>query len=232
MQLWVSKLNKNKWKITLIILSVALITSCIFGFTAAWFNKNEQAKVNVGMDVQYVDIFATNEDADKQLIPAMYYTIDENKIPKVAVGETDGTYCVFIKIKETGGDVDVNKEGYLTNYIDYKVSSDWNPLSDDQAQTFGFKTENRAKYYYQNITANQQEIAVFVPYNSTENSTAQFQAKPGLTLAQVYEARDAEKEVKLSLVAAGCRTTTAAAGSANLPTAQEVALAEVYTAFF
>ncbi len=229
MQLWVSKLNKNKWKITLIILSVALVTSCIFGFTAAWFNKNEQAKVNVGMDVQYVDIFAMNEDADKQLIPAMYYTIDENKIPKVAVGETDGTYCVFIKIKETGGDVDVNKEGYLTNYIDYKVSSDWNPLSDDQAQTFGFKTENRAKYYYQNITASGQELMVFQALNE---EGAQFQANSDLTLEQVQAAQGEDNYVKLSMVAAGCRTTADKLTSQELPTAQEVALAEVYTAFF
>ncbi len=224
MQLWVSKLNKNKWKIALIILSVALVTSCIFGFTSAWFNKVEQAKANVGMDVKYVDIFADGDGETNQLIPAKYYTIE--KTPKVLVGETSGTYCVFIKIKETGGDV--SKAGYLENYIKYAVVSGWNELSDEQAKEFGFKTEERAKYYYQNITANGQAPLDVFDYVHDKD---QFQANPQLTLAQVEAANGTGKEVKLSLVAAGCRTAVEA-GSGDLPTAEEVALAEVYTAFF
>lgn len=218
MQLWVSKLNKNKWKITLIILSVALVTSCIFGFTSAWFNKVEQAKANVGMDVKYVDIFAGGDGETNQLIPAKYYTIEN--APNVLVDENDGTYCVFLKIKETGGEATVN-------YINYTQNDDWHELSNSDAkEKFGFKIEERAKYFYQIIEANGQKLPVF---NSENADGAQFQANPDLTLAQVKAAIDAP--VTLSVVAAGCKTT-APVGGTTLPSAQEVAFAEVYTAFF
>ena len=96
MQLWVSKLNTNKWKITLIILSVALVISCVFGVTTAWFNTVDRAKANLSMDVKYVDIFASGSaDNGKNMIPGQTYDINTLK---VSVNEPEGVYCVFLQL--------------------------------------------------------------------------------------------------------------------------------------
>ena len=235
MQLWVSKLNKNKWKITLIILSVALVTSCIFGFTAAWFNHVDSAKANVGMDVKYVDILANGSNDDYDLIPAKYY--QPERIPKVLVGETEGTYCVFLQIKKAGGCI-VGNTDTDPNYIDFKVNSSWEPMDEATIQSYDFsvgKNDEWLSYYYQIIDAAEVqqvggELTVFDPIGNDDNQTnACFQANPKLTLEQVEAAID--KNVTLSVVAAGCKTALPA-GSTDLPTEEEVAFAEVYTAFF
>ncbi len=229
MQLWVSKLNKNKWKITLIILSVALITSCIFGVTTAWFNTVDRAKAKVSMDVNYVDIFAGSGESEHQLIPSKYYKVDN--APKVLIGEDSGIYCVFLKIQERGGCFAKDVEYF--QHINYTLNQDWHSLPLAQIKEYGFSTggENDwTAYYYQVINASEAggQLTIFEPIAEAPNSES-FRANPDLTLTQVEAAIDTP--VTLSVVAAGCKTT-APAGGTTLPTVEEVAFAEVYTAFF
>lgn len=234
MQLWVSKLNKNKWKIALIILSVALVTSCIFGVTYAWYDSSDgDATVNVGMDVNYVDIFATgSEIRGEDLIPAKYYY--PQTVPYVVVNETEGTYCVFVQIKESGVNYAAQEvepgfiKGVYYSYIDYKLADGWQQLND--LDKYGFSRggdDELLVYYYKIIDASEmEELDVFKPIDNEDNfNNAYFQAHPERTLEQVQKVDD---KITLSLVAAGCRI---AAGSTALPTAEEVAFAEVANAF-
>ena len=234
MQLWVSKLNKNKWKIALIILSVALVTSCIFGFTYAWYDSSEgDATANIGMDVNYVDIFAEGSEIQEELIPAKYY--DVKNVPQVVVNETEGTYCVFVQIKESGVNYAAQKDepGFKDyySYIYYQLADGWKRLSDLDKYGFSEGGDNELLvYYYKIIDAAQvDELDVFKPIDNEDNlNNAYFQAHPERTLEQVQKVTDT---IKLSVVAAGCRTT-AKAGEQTLPTVDEVALSEAYTAFF
>ncbi|MBR3844238.1 MAG: hypothetical protein IKM39_01890 [Clostridia bacterium] len=216
MQLWVSKLNKNKWKIALIILSVAMVTSCIFGVTTAWFNSVDRAKANVSMDVKYIDIFANGADQDHVMIPGQNYTITA---PTVAVKETKGTYCVFLQISEIGGAKDCR-------YLEYSLAtqSNWIPLTDEKISEKQYRFpvgREDTKYYYQIVDA--ANVTTLEVLDSTVT----------VDLNTTYEQIKAAQEgngtpVQLSVVAAGCKTN---ATGTELPSAEEVAFAEVYTAF-
>ncbi len=212
MQLWVSKLNKNKWKIALIILSVALVTSCIFGVTTAWFNSLDSAKANVAMDVKYIDIFAGGNGGTYEMIPTKEYTINP---PTAMVNETEGTYCVFLQISEIGGTAE-------HKYLNYTVVGGWNPLTDPTTLTnYKFPVDREdTKYYYQIVDASQvNSLAVLQnTVTVTENTT----------YAHIQAAQGEGNEVILSVIAAGCEM---ADGATELPTAAEVADSETYVSF-
>ena len=211
MQLWVSKLNKNKWKITLIILSVALITSCIFGVTTAWFNTVDRAKAKVAMDVKYVDIFVDQSGAGEthQMIPGQSITIVS---PKVDVNENSGRFCVFVQVSESGG-----TSGHT--YLEYSTVNGWTKLTQQQAESFRFPAGEDISYYYQLVDASQ--VSTLDVLNTTVTVTSD------TTYAQIKKAWETDTPVQLQVVAAGCRTTV----QSGLPTVAEAEYAEVYTAF-
>ena len=219
MQLWVSKLNKNKWKIALIILSVALVTSCIFGVTTAWFNKVESDKMKASMDVQYVDIFVNQNEinVEEGMIPGQFIDITN---PNVYVNETSGTYCVFIQVKETGG------TGGKT-YLMYKTIDGWNQLTNEQAQSFNFPVGEDIAYFYQVVDASQvSRLPVFGIYNPLYSQNPSVQITLELTYRDITNAWESKNPVKLQVVAAGCATK-----QNGLATVAEADYADVYTAF-
>ena len=216
MQLWVSKLNKNKWKITLIILSVALVTSCIFGVTTAWFNNVDNSKANVSMDMKYVDIFASGSgDGHRPMIPGQYYDVGTLKID---VNESKDVYCVFMQLSELGG------AGNVT-YLDCAPADGWIALDSQSVDLFQFPKKNETKYFYQIVDAEQvAKLDVLQPTDS-------IRVLPQVTYDQIKGITQ-NTAVMLEVVAAGCKTTDDKLITQELPTAEEVAFAEVNTAFF
>ena len=212
MQLWVSKLNKNKWKIALIILSIAVATSCVFGATFAWINNVEHSYGSVSVDVNYVDIFSNGTDSETYvMIPGQSHAIVS---PNVLVREDKGYYCVFAQVSEVGG-----VENHT--YLEYTAANGWYPLSAQQAATFKFPQKEETTYFYQTIDAS------LVDHFPVLNSTVT--VNKDTTYEQINAATTAAP-VKLVTVAAGCKTSVTP-GSATLPSATEVEYAQVYTAF-
>lgn len=212
MQLWVSKLNKNKWKIALILLSVAVVTSCVFGVTTAWFNTVDRAKANVTMDVQYVNIFVdqTGNGNEYEMVPGQSITITS---PKVDVNESSGKFCVFVQVSELGGTA-----GHT--YLEYTTANGWTKLTNAQAVAYKFPQKEDTSYYYQLV-----EDASTVSKLNVLQSTVT--VNQDTTYAQIKKAWESDSPVKLQVVAAGCATTAVS----GLPTAAEVDYADVYTAF-
>lgn len=210
MQIWVSKLNKNKWKIALIILSVAIVTSCLFGVTVAWLNTVESDKMNVSMDVRYVDIFVdrNGDGASFEMIPSQTITVTS---PKVNVNETAGKYCVFVQVSELGGTA-----GHT--YLEYATVAGWTKLSVQQANGFRFPQKEDTSYYYQVVDASQVEQLDVLATEVTVTADT--------TYKQIKAAWEENSPVKLQVVAAGCETK-----ENGLATSEEVAYAEVYSAF-
>lgn len=211
MQLWVSKLNKNKWKIALILLSVALITSCIFGVTTAWFNTVESDKMQVALDVNYVNIFVDNTaNGDEHfMIPGQTVAITT---PNVNVSETTGTYCVFVQVSEVGGTAE-------HTYLEYTTVNGWTKLTDVQAAAYNFPQKEDTAYYYQVVDASRVDSLPVL--GNTVTVTAD------TTYKQIKNAWAENSPVKLQVVAAGCKTM-----AANGPaTVAEAAYADVYSAF-
>ncbi len=212
MQLWVSKLNKNKWKITLIILSVALVVSCVFGVTTAWFNKVESNRMKVSMDMRYVNIFvdSNGDNTSYEMIPGQSITV--TTMPKVNVNEPSGRYCVFVQVSELGGTSD-------HTYLEYRSVDKWIKLTPQEAKAFSFPEKEDTAYYYQLVDASAvQQLEVLDPTVTVTADT---------TYKQIKKAWENDTPVKLQVVAAGCKTEA----QSGLPTAVEVAYAEVYTAF-
>ncbi len=211
MQLWVSKLNKNKWKIALILLSVALVTSCVFGVTTAWFTYVSSDKLKVEMDIKYVDIFVDEKDhnASYEMIPGQPISINS---PNVNVNETSGRFCVFIQVSELGGTA-----GHT--YLEYTTVDEWTKLTTQQADSFRFPAGEDTAYYYQLVDASQvNSLPVFNPTVIVNKDT---------TYNQIKKAWESDTPVKLQVVAAGCRTTA----QSGLPTVAEADYADAYTAF-
>ncbi len=211
MQLWVSKLNKNKWKIALIILSVALITSCVFGVTTAWFYTVSSSRLDVSMDMKYVNIFvdSTGDNTAYEMIPGQSVTITS---PKVNVNETEGKFCVFIQVSELGGTQE-------HTYLEYTTVNGWTQLSNTQATAFNFPIREDTSYYYQLVDASL--VSQLDVLNTTVTITAD------TTYKQITAAWEGSSPVKLQVVAAGCATNV----TDGLATVSEVEYAEVYTAF-
>lgn len=211
MQLWVSKLNKNKWKIALILLSVAVVTSCVFGVTTAWFNTVDRAKANVTMDVQYVNIFVdqTGNGNEYEMVPGQSITITS---PKVDVNESSGKFCVFVQVSELGGTA-----GHT--YLEYTTANGWTKLTNAQAVAYKFPQKEDTAYYYQVVDAATVDFLTVLGNTVTVNKDT--------TYAQIKNAWKENSPVKLQVVAAGCKTQ-AVSGPA---TVAEADYAEVYTAF-
>ena len=212
MSFWLNILKQNKGRITMIVLSVVVLITSVFGFTTAWFYKVETAKLKVDMEFNYVDIFVgTNGYGNEhEMIPSASVEIVS---PNVMVNETEGTYCVFVQISELGGTSN-------HTYLEYATVNGWNKLSDDKIQEFKFPfgREDTA-YYYRLVDA--ASVSSLDVLQSTVTVTA------NTTYAQIKEAWPENNPVKLQVVAAGCATTA----TSGLPTKGEVDYADVYTAF-